>query len=393
MFVQNLRYGYDKFRLRLILVGGNLNNRLCNIISGNNALLLNYKYAIYLIIFSLFQIPSIAGAHGLVFVDLIGLDRIVQKNTSELKHNELLTRATLFYSRDFKKTKVLAEFIANNKQSHFGRVKVGWKLDPSNLIWFGRDHNPASFWRDLFHHGGWLQPTISRPSISEFEVLGGILPSHSTGISYEAGGLVNSNAGFSYVASLGYTSIIDSKGLQVPDLIDNSRDSHSSSTAFRLSYRFEPFTAGNEFGILGSYNHILSDLSKSKEIEQDIVGLFANWNFSNLRITSELTLVKNKIIASGAALTSDENFLNAYILADYNLASGWAIFARWEDTKNEQASQYLLNFPKFIIKRNLLGTRYSITRNQIFKFEISDNQLFTSIQYRQLAVQWSYVYP
>ncbi len=393
MFVQNFHCGYDKFVWRLMLVGGNLNNRLCNMISGSNGLLPNCKYAIYLVILGLSQIPTMAQSHGLVFVDLIGLDRIGQENSPELKHIELLTRATLFYSRDFDKTKVLAEFIANNKQSHFGRVKIGWKPDPSNLIWFGRDHNPASFWRDLFHHGGWLQPTISRPSIAEFEVPGGILPSHSTGLSYEAGGLVNNNAGFSSVASLGYTSVIDSGGLQVPELVDASRGTHSSSTAFRLSYRFEPFTGGNEVGILGSYNHILSDLSKPKEIEQDVVGLFVNWNFSDLRITSEFTIVRNKIIDSGTAITSNENFLNAYILADYNLVNDWNMFARWEDTNNEQSSQYLRSFPKFIIKRNLLGVRYSITRNQIFKFEMSDNQLFTGTQYRQLAVQWSYVYP
>lgn len=376
-----------------MFVGDGLNNRLSDMINGNNSLLSKYKYAIYLIVFSLLQIPNFAEAHGLLFIDLIGLDRVPQKNTSELKHSELLTRATLFYSRDFEKTKVLAEFIANNKQSHFGRVKFAWKPDQANLLWFGRDHNPASYWRDSFHHGGWLQPTISRPSISEFEVPGGILPSHTTGLTYEGGALVDNTAGLAYIFSFGYTSIMSSKGLQVPDLIENNRNKPSNSTAFRVSYRFEPFTAGNEFGILGSYNHILSDLSKSKEIEQGIVGLFVNWNFSDFRITSELTYIKNKIINSGTSITSNENFLNAYVLADYHLVNDWNIFARWEDTNNEQSSQYLHSFPKFVIKRNLLGMRYSITRNQIFKFEVSDNQLFTGTQYRQLAVQWSYVYP
>jgi len=347
---------------------------------------------IYLFVFSFLSLSTAVHAHGLIFVDIIGLDRVPKQTDEKIKHNELLSRATLFYSRSFGNIQVLGEFIANSKESHFGRVKVGWKIDPSNLIWLGRTHNPASYWRDQFHHGGWLQPSISRPSIAEFEVPGGILPSHSTGLLYDGGSLVNNHDGFAYTFSLGDTSKLNTDGLQVPKLIDNSNGVHSSSLAYRLSYRFEAVPGGNEIGILGSNNHIVSELSQSSEVEQRIFGVFANWYYSDLRIVSEITSVTNDVLNTGKT-TSNEAFINAYIMADYNLSNDWNIFSRWEDTLGEEDSVYLSYFPKFVIKRNMAGARYSITRSQILKFEISDNQIFSGTQYRQLAVEWSYVYP
>ncbi len=356
------------------------------------ALLPLWHVTFFCSVISLLQFPTTLAAHGLVFLDFIALDRVAKQSPSGLKHNKMLSRATLFYTQDFATIKVLAEFVANEKKNHFGRVKIGWKPDQANIIWIGRTHNPSSYWRDQYHHGGWLQPSISRPSIAEFEVPGGILPAHSTGIAVEGGSTVSNNVGLAYNTSLGFTSKLNNDGLEVPSLFGNGRGIHSSSLAFRLSYRFEGVQGGNELGILGTNNHIISNTSSIKEIEQWVFGLFVNWVFSDIKLTSELTQISNETINSSST-TTPEKFVNAYVMADYTINHDWNIYSRWEDTLNEESSQYLFIFPKFAIKRNLVGVRYGINRSQIFKFEISDNQLFSSKEYRQLAVQWSYVYP
>ena len=63
---------------------------------------------------------------------------------------------------------------------------------------FGRYHTPINYWNTAFHHGQWLQTTISRPEMIEFG--GSFLPVHFIGTLVEgeapAGGLnLNYNVG------------------------------------------------------------------------------------------------------------------------------------------------------------------------------------------------------
>jgi len=44
---------------------------------------------------------------------------------------------------------------------------------------FGRYHTPINYWNETFHHGAWLQTTISRPEMAQFG--GSFLPIHFVG--------------------------------------------------------------------------------------------------------------------------------------------------------------------------------------------------------------------
>jgi hypothetical protein len=63
---------------------------------------------------------------------------------------------------------------------------------------FGRYHTPINYWNNTFHHGSWLQTTISRPEMTQFG--GSFIPVHFIGSLVEgqvpAGGLnLNYNVG------------------------------------------------------------------------------------------------------------------------------------------------------------------------------------------------------
>jgi len=63
---------------------------------------------------------------------------------------------------------------------------------------FGRYHTPVNYWNTAFHHGQWLQTTISRPEMTQFG--GSFIPVHFIGTLVEgqtpAGGLnLNYNVG------------------------------------------------------------------------------------------------------------------------------------------------------------------------------------------------------
>lgn len=74
------------------------------------------------------------------------------------------------------------------------------KYDFSDVFKFsaGRYHSPVGYWNSAFHHGSWLQTTVSRPEMVKFgskivpihfvgALLEGTLPNNALGISYMAG--------------------------------------------------------------------------------------------------------------------------------------------------------------------------------------------------------------
>jgi hypothetical protein len=61
------------------------------------------------------------------------------------------------------------------------RLFVGWH-DERFSIEAGRTHTELGYWNNAFHHGRWLQMTVERPRIVQFEDDGGILPIHSMGV-------------------------------------------------------------------------------------------------------------------------------------------------------------------------------------------------------------------
>lgn len=64
----------------------------------------------------------------------------------------------------------------------------------------GRYHNPINYWNTAFHHGLWLQTTVSRPEMIKFG--GRVLPVHFVGLQVE-GGFPLSTLGLGYSAGVG----------------------------------------------------------------------------------------------------------------------------------------------------------------------------------------------
>jgi hypothetical protein len=78
------------------------------------------------------------------------------------------------------------------------RLIVRYDLNDYFKLSFGRFHTPINYWNTAFHHGQWLQTTISRPEMTQFG--SSFLPVHFVGSLVEgqvpAGGLnLNYNVG------------------------------------------------------------------------------------------------------------------------------------------------------------------------------------------------------
>jgi hypothetical protein len=78
------------------------------------------------------------------------------------------------------------------------RLIIRYDLNDYFKLSFGRYHTPINYWNTAFHHGQWLQTTISRPEMTQFG--GSFIPVHFIGSLVEgqlpAGGLnLNYNFG------------------------------------------------------------------------------------------------------------------------------------------------------------------------------------------------------
>jgi hypothetical protein len=63
------------------------------------------------------------------------------------------------------------------------RIIVRYDVNDYAKFSFGRYHTPINYWNTAFHHGQWLQTTISRPEMTQFG--GSFIPVHFVGALFE----------------------------------------------------------------------------------------------------------------------------------------------------------------------------------------------------------------
>ncbi|MAB79655.1 MAG: hypothetical protein CMJ89_09930 [Planctomycetes bacterium] len=65
------------------------------------------------------------------------------------------------------------------------RLIVKYNFGDAASLQVGRMHSNVGFWNTTYHHGEWLQTTIGRPRILNFEDESGLLPVHLIGLNFE----------------------------------------------------------------------------------------------------------------------------------------------------------------------------------------------------------------
>src|SRR5579872_5176318 len=80
------------------------------------------------------------------------------------------------------------------------RVIIRYDLNDYFKLSFGRYHTPINYWNTAFHHGQWLQTSISRPEMTQFG--GSFIPVHFVGTLVE-GAVPASGLNLNYNFGLG----------------------------------------------------------------------------------------------------------------------------------------------------------------------------------------------
>jgi len=80
------------------------------------------------------------------------------------------------------------------------RVIIRYDVNDYFKLSFGRYHTPINYWNTAFHHGQWLQTTISRPEMTQFG--GSFIPVHFVG-SLAEGALPAGGLNLNYAVGMG----------------------------------------------------------------------------------------------------------------------------------------------------------------------------------------------
>ena len=79
----------------------------------------------------------------------------------------------LLYGYSGDRFRFLGEFLWSSDEAEFERLQAGIRVSENVSIWGGRFHSPAKFWTSEYHHGQYLQTSITRPALEEWEDDGG----------------------------------------------------------------------------------------------------------------------------------------------------------------------------------------------------------------------------
>lgn len=219
---------------------------------------------------------------------------------------------------------------------------------------FGRYHTPINFWNTAFHHGQWLQTTISRPEMIQFG--GRFLPVHFVGALIEgavpAGGM---NIGYKAGIGNGRGNAISRAG----DAGDNNNDmSYLASLVSKPDALY-----GLEFGAAFLADTI--GATGSAKIPEKIVTAHVAYLKETPEFIAEVASVRHDIAGAGTLWSHAYYVQGAYRLA-WNERK-WKVYYRFEHIDVPPADTAFSTVPVF--DGSTLGIRYDASLYAALKFE------------------------
>lgn len=325
------------------------------------------------------------GVEALLFPDIVASHRPGLVDDGDLKQDSADPTLDLLLTGSLGAFQFLGEFKVDAHEKEIARLHAGWRVNDGTTLSIGKFHNLQGYWNTQFHHGAFLQDSISRPGIIEDD---GPLPTHYVGVQMEGDIEREDGSSIGYAIGVG-TGARLVRNLESPDIVGPNR-SGKETAGLRLSY--SPFEGDpTQIGVFLASNRIpVENNAALSEIRQSIGGAFGNWENGNLRVLGELYLIDNKLIDSGS--TQHSALQNAYLQGEYRLTPKLMLFGRTENSAGSNSALMLQEFHEFAKKRNMLGVRYELARHQTIKVESGRvSRLDNNFGYLQL--QWSAVFP
>ena len=222
-------------------------------------------------------------------------------------------------------------------------------------ISFGRYHTPINYWNTAFHHGTWLQTTISRPEMTQFG--GSFIPVHFVGAlaegSFPAGGL---NLNYNVALGNGRGSAINRGG----DFGDVNNHRAALLNLFVRPDRPYGLQVGGSV-----YRDHVTPLTAPPAREW-IQSAHVVWNKETPEFIAEFANIRHTPIAGGTSSNSQA----FYAQTAYRLPVAqrlWKPYYRFEYTHIPRSDAIFRALPSF--NASTVGIRYDLSTFAALKFE------------------------
>lgn len=373
-------------------------------ISGRGA---SFRHRRQMIVIKLLLLASLASsqfAHAdsqndlLVFLSLEGFDKFSATDPA-MEGSDNRATADFLYTHNSDNFRFLAEYIWSNSENELERFQGGWKIDDRTILWLGRFHAISNYWTSEYHHGQFMQTSISRPGVEEWEDESGPIPSHITGMWLEHEYSIKSQSALNLGFSAGLAPKFEGQQLVAFDVLDPA-SGHETGVSGRLVYRPDILSA-NQIGLALSYNDIavVSDsspaLANLASIQQMTLGVFSNWEWDDWRLSTNWVFfdIDMRYFDGDVA----DEFVLGYVQAEYKAAVDWTVFGRAEIGFGEDGSLYLQLLPAVIAHRNMIGVRWDFADSQALTLEAADTSTPADASehdnFKEVRIQWSAVFP
>jgi hypothetical protein len=239
------------------------------------------------------------------------------------------------------------------------------ELDPRRPLLRQAGDGAVSRYNQLYHHGRWLETTVSRPLAVRYEGDGGILPLHRTGLL--VGGRLASEAGFlEYFAGLS-----NGRGAEPTDKQRASDDDDGKAVDLGVAFQSSGSGAARA-GIAGTLDEIPPDPAsadplRARPLREWIGSFHAEWAPGPVQLRGEGFWIQHEAQADG----SDYSHQSAYLLAELRLGS-WTPYARLDWRRMEEGDPFFAPLDRDLDALGpAVGVRHTPHANVALKLEAS----------------------
>lgn len=241
---------------------------------------------------------------------------------------------------------------------NFGVMRALLRYDFADFfkISAGRYHPTIGYWPSTFHHGVWLETTVSTPGL--FDRHEGALPGHFLGVRAE-GTVLPGTIALSYAASVGNGRALD---LRLPG--DEGDANRERALLLSLAVR-PPALFGLRLG--GSLYHDRVSPSPAWEWRERVLAAHVVWEKRHAEVLAEYVRMDHDLIGGSVSAVSE----GYYTQVGYRLPgrlSAMKPYARLE--RFDVPEENLLLFPLDLNYRALIGgVRYDFSTYAALKGE------------------------
>jgi hypothetical protein len=286
--------------------------------------------------------------------------------------------------------KLFGEYLLSDHEGDLERLQLGWQLSSDTILWIGRYHQPTSVWNHDHHHGQYLQTSITRPAIDEWEDLRGVLPQHFTGALLESSRAVLNGWRLRTAVAGGLAPKLTNEGLEPLDLI-RPESGHGMGYQARASLHPGELTDTGA-GVLAADDHLdASELRVPRGLGLDhidlrLYGVFGAYAGESWQITGTFYYAQAQVHYLGP--TIDDSFGVGYLEVERHFPHRLTGFVRYEESAGVGRSAYLSLYEQFARSRYVGGVRWDWLDRQALTVQLTDSLLLNG-HYTDIRLQWS----